>query len=512
MNLHDLFAIPCLRTPGKVALLAESSSAASAASTAPVELTYGELFGRSRLLAAKLAARGIAKGDRVAFFLGNRPEFVVAYLAVLALGAVVVPINLAYRRREVAHILEDAEPSLLLTEESQLPVLAELTAAERGRVEVLLAGDLDAGAADPADWVSESARPVVDGDDLALLLYTSGTTGRSKGAMLSHTNLSATVTDLLAAWAWEREDVLLLTLPLFHTHGLVVGLTTALAAGATVHLHPRFEASRVAAVLTGAEEGAPTLFFGVPTMYVRLVEELRRTGTGSGAGRLRLFCSGSAPLAPETFAAFRELTGHAILERYGMTETGMNLSNPYAGPRVPGEVGTPFPGVSIRLVDREGRELPPGREGELQVAGSNVFSGYWRAAGKTALSFVHDALGRRWFKTGDLAKRDPATGAVTLLGRSSELILTGGFNVYPREVEEVLVAYPGVREAAVVGRPHSEWGEVPVAYLVTAGAIEEGDLLAHLKEQLAGFKVPRTFRYVEALPRNALGKVQKHLL
>jgi malonyl-CoA/methylmalonyl-CoA synthetase len=195
-----------------------------------------------------------------------------------------------------------------------------------------------------------------------------------------------------------------------------------------------------------------------------------------------------------------------------MTETGMNLSNPYAGPRVPGEVGTPLPGVSIRLVDGEGRDLPAGEEGELLVRGSNVFSGYWRAPEKTAGSFVHDDLGRRWFKTGDLARRDPATGAVTLLGRSSELILSGGFNVYPREVEEVLAAYPGVREAAVAGRPHPEWGEVPVAWLVVDRAIDERDLLAYLKGQLAGFKVPRTFRYLAALPRNALGKVQKHRL
>jgi len=506
MNLHDLFAIPSTRTPGKPALLAETPE------VRPVELTYGDLFDRSRRLAAGLATRGIGKGDRVAFFLGNRPEFVVAYLAVLALGAVVVPINLAYRRREIAHMLGDAEPRLLLTEESQLPFLAELTPEERGSVEVILAGDLDRLAADPSSLSST----VIDGDDLAFLLYTSGTTGRSKGAMISHANVLATVTDLLAAWAWEREDVLLLTLPLFHTHGLVVGLTTALAAGATVRLHPRFDAARSAAELAGGGDAPrPTLFFGVPTMYVRLVEELRRTGTGPALGRLRLFCSGSAPLSPETFAAFRELTGHAILERYGMTETGMNLSNPYAGPRVPGQVGTPLPGVSIRVVDREERELPPGSEGDLLVAGSNVFSGYWRAPEKTALSFVHDDLGRRWFKTGDLAKRDPGTGAVTLLGRSSELILSGGFNVYPREVEEVLAGYPGVREAAVVGRPHPEWGEVPVAYLVAEGEVARptaDELVAYLKGQLAGFKVPRTFHYVEALPRNALGKVQKHLL
>jgi malonyl-CoA/methylmalonyl-CoA synthetase len=504
MNLHDLFAIPCRRDPGKLALR-----------TAPggVDLTYEELFGRARRLAAGLAARGIGKGDRVAFFLGNRVEFVVGYLAVLALGAVLVPINLAYRRREIAHMLGDAEPKLLLTEESQLPILAELAAEERRGIEVVLAEEIDRLTGDAAGLI-----PIIDGDDLALLLYTSGTTGRSKGAMISHANVLATVTDLLAAWAWEREDVLLLALPLFHTHGLVVGLTTALAAGATVHLHARFDAARVASDLAGSGAAPlPTLFFGVPTLYVRLVEELSRSGAGPALGRLRLCCSGSAPLAPEIFAAFRELTGQAILERYGMTETGMNLGNPYAGPRVPGQVGTPFPGVSIRIVDPgdPGTDLAPGdseRGGELLVRGSNVFSGYWRAPEKTAESFLHDSLGRRWFRTGDLARRDPATGAVTLLGRSSELILSGGFNIYPREVEEALVTFPGVKEAAVVGRPHPEWGEVPVAYLVVEREIDEGGLISYLKGQLAGFKVPRTFFYLPALPRNALGKVQKHRL
>jgi malonyl-CoA/methylmalonyl-CoA synthetase len=251
--------------------------------------------------------------------------------------------------------------------------------------------------------------------------------------------------------------------------------------------------------------GEPTLFFGVPTMYVRLVEELRQVGDSSRLRRMRLFCSGSAPLAPETFAAFRELTGHAILERYGMTETGMNLSNPYAGERRPGTVGTPLPGVSARIDE----------SGELLVRGSNVFSGYWRAPEKTAGSFVHDELGRRWFSTGDLAVRDPETGYFTLLGRRHELILSGGFNVYPREIEEVLASFPGVREAAVVGRPHPEWGEVPMAFLVISdgeGEVDEAGLIAFCKARIAGFKVPRSFRVVESLPRNALGKVQKHLL
>jgi malonyl-CoA/methylmalonyl-CoA synthetase len=414
-----------------------------------------------------------------------------------------VPINLAYRRREIAHMLTDAEPRLVLTEKAQLPWLDELTTDERRSVEeVILAEDLEG-------WRSGGfVPPLVEGSDLAMLLYTSGTTGRSKGAEITHDNVLATVTGLLAAWAWSPGDDLLLALPLFHTHGLVVGLTCALAAGAAVHLRPRFEAAGAADDLL---KGEMTMFFGVPTMYVRLVEELRSRDRSSFS-HMRLFCSGSAPLAPETFAAFRELTGHDILERYGMTETGMNLSNSYAGLRIPGTVGTPLPGVSIRIVDRDSQDLAPGGEGDLLVRGSNVFSGYWRSPEKTAESFVHDDLGRRWFRTGDLARKDPETGYITLLGRSSELVISGGFNIYPREIEEVLASFPGVREAAVAGRPHPEWGEVPAAWIVADSPLDPEELIAFCKSQMAGFKAPREIRFVESLPRNALGKVQKHLL
>ena len=327
--------------------------------------------------------------------------------------------------------------------------------------------------------------------------------------MITHGNVLATVTDLLVAWAWEPADALFLALPLFHTHGLVVGLHCTLAAGATVLLRRRFEAAAAASELLG---GGATLFFGVPTMYVRLVDELRKVEDRSGLAHMRLFCSGSAPLAPETFEAFRELTGHVILERYGMTETGMNLGNPYAGPRVPGSVGTPFPGVSARIVDAQGLDVLHGNEGELLVRGGNVFPGYWQAPEKTAESFLHDDLGRRWFRTGDLARQDPETGTFTLLGRRTELIISGGFNIYPREIEETLTGYPGIQEAAVVGRPHPEWGEVPVAFLVVDREIDTNELIAWSRNQLAAFKVPRTVHVVDALPRNALGKVQKRLL
>jgi malonyl-CoA/methylmalonyl-CoA synthetase len=499
MNLHDLFSIPLRRSPDKAALRFSSPAGR------PSDLTYAELFGAADRLAAGLHARGLRHGDRVAFFLGNLgkgPEFVVAYLAVIRLGAVMVPLNLAYRRREIAHILGDAEPRLFLTDRDRLPVLDELEPGERP-AEVILAEDLESLSRDAADFGT------VDGDDLAMILYTSGTTGRSKGAMITHGNVLATMTGLLAAWAWEPADVLLLTLPLFHTHGLVVGLHCALAAGATVLLRRRFDADEAAAELLGGEA---TLFFGVPTMYVRLVEELRRRGDAEGLSRLRLCCSGSAPLSPETFTAFRELTGHEILERYGMTETGMSLSNAYAGLRFPGTVGTPLPGVSARIVDADDCDLPAGGEGELLVRGSHVFPGYWRDEEKTAASFVHDDLGRRWFRTGDLARRDPETGHFTLLGRRQELILRGGFNIYPREVEEVLATYPGVREAAVVGRPDPDLGQVPVAFLVVEAPIDNEALIAFCRDQMAAFKVPREIHIVESLPRNALGKVQKHLL
>jgi malonyl-CoA/methylmalonyl-CoA synthetase len=505
MNLHDLFAIARHRFPGKPALRFIDSAAAS------VDLTYGQLFAEADRLAAGFRARGVKKGDRVAFFLSNRPEFVTAYLAVIRLGAVMVPINLAYRRREIAHMLADATPRLLLTEGAQLAVLDELSEEEkRGLEAVILAEDLG-GWTDDGSALVPPLPSLVEEGDLAMILYTSGTTGRSKGAMISHGNVMATVTDLLVAWAWEPADTLLLTLPLFHTHGLVVGLHCALAAGATVLLRRRFEAGAVAGELLG---GGASLFFGVPTMYVRLVDELRKVADRSALSRMRLFCSGSAPLAPETFEAFRELAGHDILERYGMTETGMNLSNAYAGPRIPGSVGTPLPGVSARVVDAQGLDVLHGTEGELLVRGSNVFSGYWQAPEKTAESFLHDDLGRRWFLTGDLARQDPDTGIFTLLGRRSELIISGGFNIYPREIEEMLTSFPGVKEAAVVGRPHLEWGEVPEAFLVVAPEteIDTDELIAWCRGQLAAFKVPRTIHFVDVLPRNALGKVQKHLL
>lgn len=492
MNLHDLFAIAASRTPEKLALETPSTA-----------WSYESLLRAADACAASFARRGLGKGDRALFFLGNCPEFVIAYLAVIRLGAILVPVNLRYRRLELSHILADSTPRLIISEQALLSILDEAGVVDMG-VPILLAeqmADLPAGA---DGWHV----PRVEGDDLAVIMYTSGTTGRSKGAMLTHNNLLATITGLLAAWGWQADDVLYLCLPLFHTHGLVVGMHCALAAGATIQLRAKFEHGTT---LDELVTGRATLFFAVPTIYTRLVEELQTRGSVDFS-HMRLFCSGSAPLAAETFTAFQSLTGHTILERYGMTETGMNLSNPYAGPRLPGSVGTPLPGVSMRIVDTAGREVAPGEEGELLLRGSNVFDGYWLAPEKTAESFSLDAQGRRWFHTGDLARQDPDTGYVTLLGRRHELIISGGFNIYPREIEELLMTHPAIAEAAVIGEANAEWGEVPVAYVVCCAAVEDGDLVAYCRSQLASFKVPQQFRHVAGLPRNAMGKLQKHLL
>jgi len=563
MHLLDLFAIRVLEQPDATALVDAESGA---------RLTYAALDARVNRAATGLANRGLLPRDRAAFFADGSADLVVAHLATLRLGAIAVPINLAYTAREIGHILEDAEPRLVVVDGERREMIERVPPERRRSVEQVVAlGEVASGS--PAPAIGEASRgtqslqqrpgqglqqpsqqnphqdpPHQNGSSPALLVYTSGTTGKSKGAVITHDNLLATVTGLLAAWAWRPDDVLLLALPLFHVHGLVVGLHTALAAGASVRLHRRFDTDRVLDELTAggspsgqstagkatansatadestaitADRDRVTLFFGVPTLYVRLLEAIRRRRLEPDAfGHLRLLCSGSAPLAPELFEAFREATGHTLLERYGMTETGMNLSNPYAGPRRPGTVGVPLPGVSARIADPGSlddgaiADVDDGTAGELLVRGSNVFAGYWRDPEKTAAAFVADGAGRKWFRTGDLARRDPETGYVTLLGRSRELILRGGLNVYPREVEEVLEALPGVAEAAVVGRPDLEYGEVPVAFVVPAdgAAPEEAALLAGCRERLAAFKVPVAVRFVEVLPRNALGKVQKHRL
>ena len=445
-------------------------------------LGAGELEAASRRVAGRLRAAGVGPGERMLFSAQASPELVIAHVAALRAGIVVVPANTAYRERELAHIIADSRPRAALVDDRERAGWVRAAAPETLVVGPEVA--LEDGEPGPLD----AAAP----EDPALIGYTSGTTGAPKGAVLTHANLLASSESVGLAWRWSADDRLVLALPLFHVHGLCVGLHGTLLAGASALLLPRFE---VDAVLDAAAAHRATLFFGVPTMYQRLARS-PRVGELS---RLRLCVSGSAPLPAELHRALAERGGQRVLERYGMTETLMNVSNPYEGERRPGSVGLPLPGVEVRL--------DGGREGEIEVRGPNVFAGYWERPQATAESFR-----RGWFRTGDLGALDD-DGYLRILGRSRELIITGGLNVYPREVEDVLGTHPEVAEVAVVGLPSEEWGETVAAFVVPAVERPRAErLLEHAAERLAPFKRPRRIVFVQALPRNALGKVLKHEL
>jgi len=436
--------------------------------------TFGEVDARSNRMAALFRARGLQTGDRLAIYLANCVELIDIYLACVKLGVIFVPINILYREKEILHILGDAEPKAVVAAQ-EMPGAVPLW-----RVEELV--------------TPESAeRPAValDGDAPAALVYTSGTTGVSKGAILTHNNFAVNAINLNACWRISSADRFLLALPLFHVHALGNGLHCWLGSGCRMRLLERFEYQKAPAEFL---DFRATLFFGVPTVYVRMLDFAPEVAREI-AGFMRLFVSGSAPLAAQVFEEFREQFGHTILERYGMTETLMNISNPYAGERRAGTVGLPLPGVSVRIVD-----------GEIQLRGPNVFAGYWRREEATRAAFDDG-----WFKTGDMAECS-ADGYYTLLGRKSDLIISGGFNIYPREIEDFLTEQDEVAEAAVVGVPDRLRGEIPVAYIVQRRPVEAAELEERCRAKLASFKVPRAFVVVEKLPRTALGKIQKHLL
>ena len=441
-------------------------------------LDAGELEERTAQAAARLAATGLEPGDRVLISAASSVDLVVAHVACLRGGFVVVPANTAYRERELAHLVTDARPSLAIVDDHERA--AWVTAAAPIAV------------TDPAlAGLTGTTRPALDTagpDDIALLGYTSGTTGAPKGAVLTHGNLLAGAEALLLAWQWTPDDCLLLSLPLFHMHGMGVGLHGSLLAGSSILLRPGFDAGDVTALAPEA-----TMFFGVPTMYARLVDH---ADVGRLAG-LRLCVSGSAPLPPSLFEGFAERTGQRVLERYGMTETMMNLSNPYDGERRPGTVGFPLAGV----------EVQHGADGEILVRGPNVTPGYWDRPDATAEAFDADG----WFHTGDVGTCDP-DGYHRIVGRTKELIITGGFNVYPREVEDVLRTVPGVADVAVVGLPSPEWGETVTAFVVADGRFDRTQAEAVAGRDLARFKRPRDYRVVDDLPRNAMGKVLRHVL
>jgi malonyl-CoA/methylmalonyl-CoA synthetase len=457
-------------------------------------LTFGDIESRVIRMARALSRRDLRPGDRLSVYLPNSLEVVDIYLACARLGIIYVPINILYREREIDHILRDAEPRAIV---SDRPV------PSRASMETWPVADLAHDAAgQPADRLDA---PPVQADAPAAIIYTSGTTGAAKGAVLTQHNFVANARRLVEAWRITSDDRLLLALPLFHVHGLGNGLHAWLAAGARMRLLERFDAATAPAELL---EFKATLFFGVPTMFVRLLETepdlARRLGR-----QMRLFVSGSAPLPAQVLEQFRSRFAHAILERYGMSETLMTTSNPYDGERRAGTVGVPLPGVEVRLLDAEGRDVADGESGELYVRSDAVFAGYFRQPQATGAAFDDG-----WFRTGDLATRS-LDGYYTLQGRRSDVIISGGFNIYPREIEEFLLEQEGVAEAALVGVPDPVRGEVPVAYIVARFAderLDAGRLEAACREKLASFKVPRRFVQVERLPRTALGKVQKHLL
>ncbi len=477
-------------------LLLDTSPAGAPGATAPRWTGAAELDETTRARARSLADLGLGRGDRVLWSTGSSVPAAVSNIAALRAGLVVVPVNAAYTERELAHVVSDVRPAAAIVDDPARAVVVARAAA--GRDIVVVTPELDVmegavpsdraksserGATGPGSIVLDDAAP----DDVALIAYTSGTTGAPKGAVLTHANLLANSESIARTWRWSAEDRLVHALPIFHGHGLCVALYTSLLVGSSVVLLPRFD---VDAVLDAAAEHRATMFFGVPTMYHRLAASSR---VGELA-RLRLAVSGSAPLSAELHRAIAASARTEVLERYGMTETLMTLSNPYDGERRPGTVGFPFPGVEARVHD----------DGALLVRGPTVFAGYWERPAATAESFDDG-----WFRTGDLGVVED--GYVRLLGRSTDLIISGGYNVYPAEVEDVLLGHPSVAEVAVTGVPSDEWGETVCAWVVPDGMASPDldTLLGYAAQHLAPYKRPRHVRFVESLPRNAMGKVRR---
>jgi malonyl-CoA/methylmalonyl-CoA synthetase len=470
--------------------------------------TYGDVEAVSARFANVLTALGVTAGDRVAAQVPKSIEALMLYLAALRVGAVFLPLNTGYTPAEVETFLVDAGPRLFVCDPdaaAELRPVAERAGARLETLGVWRSPDISAGTLADSGLAASTSFSTVprNADDLAALLYTSGTTGRSKGAMLTHENLRSNAEALMVIWHFTATDALLHALPIFHTHGLFVATNITLLAGCRMLFLPRFDVDEVLDLMPQA-----SVMMGVPTFYTRLLATPRLSAALTA--HMRLFISGSAPLASEIHAQWHARTGHAILERYGMTETGMITSNPYDGERRAGSVGFPLPGVSLRIADpATGRPLPQGGIGMIEVKGPNVFKGYWRQPDKTAAEFRSDGF----FITGDLGMLDEQS-YVHIVGRGKDLIITGGLNVYPREVENVIDAIPGVAECAVIGIAHSDFGEAVTALVVPrAGAkLDERTLLAALHSRLARFKLPKRVLIVPELPRNAMGKIEKAVL
>ena len=471
----------------------------------PLHYRWSDIERGTAMLANLIDSLDLPRESRIVVQTEKSVEALMLYLAVLRAGHVYVPLNTAYQAAEMAYFIQNAEPAMLVCSGRNFGWLSKMAFLAGTRHVFTLNDDRSGSLLDRAAFQSDRHTPAPRGaSDLAAILYTSGTTGRSKGAMLTHGNLLSNARVLHGAWGWGPGEVLIHALPIFHVHGLFVASHAALLAGAKMIWFSRFDPARVAARLPEA-----TVFMGVPTLYVRLLADAGLTR--AACAKVRLFISGSAPLLLETFKAWQERTGHTILERYGMSETVMLTSNPYrpVGARRGGTVGLPLPGVGVRVHNDKGRPLPQGEIGGIEVKGPSVFAGYWRMPEKTADEFTTDL----WFKTGDLGRFD-ADGHLSIVGRSKDLIITGGYNVYPAEIEGYLNDMPGVAESAVVGVPHRDFGEAVVAVVVgrPGAALDAAALMTQLKSQIANFKVPKQVYLVDELPRNAMGKVQKNLL
>ena len=490
--------------------------------------SWRDLERGSAKIAGLLASLNLPEGSRVAVQVEKSPEALMLYLATLRAGLVYLPLNTAYRTDEMAYFISDATPAVVVCAPKNFGWIAQI--AFRSGTQHLFTLDQAHQGRNSGTLLSRAVHfadtfPIVHSapNDLAAILYTSGTTGRSKGAMLSHGNLASNVATLHELWQWQHDDVLLHALPLFHIHGLFVAFHGALWSGSKTLLLNKFDSAAVGKYLPRA-----SVFMGVPTFYVRLLSE--PSVLPSACTRMRLFIAGSAPLLTETFHQFAKKTGHHILERYGMSETGMLSSNPYAGLRKPGTVGQALPEVHLRLIDASGLPCATGAIGEIQVKGPNVFQGYWQMPEKTAEEFTADG----YFKTGDLGCFD-TEGYLSIVGRCKDLIISGGYNIYPKEIESCIDALPGVLESAVIGVPHADFGEAVVAVVVAkepagssasglaaglssdqSGGLSDGlsaeQIIAALKEKIAHFKVPKQVHFVDALPRNSMGKVQKNSL
>ena len=469
----------------------------------PLYYTWRDLERGTAMLANLLAHLDLPPDARIAVQTEKSVEALMLYLAVLRAGFVYLPLNNAYQRGEIEYFIGDAQPSVVVCSGKSFGWVSKIAFKAGTRHVFTLDDDRSGSLLQRAVHHADEHRPAhKSADDLAAILYTSGTTGRSKGAMLSHGNLLSNAMTLKTFWRWQEGDVLIHALPIFHVHGLFVASHGALLNGSRMIWFAKFDAKAVIARLPDA-----TVFMGVPTLYVRLLAEPALTR--EACRRMRLFISGSAPLLIETFNAFRERSGQTILERYGMSETLMLTSNPCDGERRGGSVGVPLPGVELRVVDEQGEPSAQGEVGGIEVRGPNVFSGYWRMPEKTREEFTADG----WFKTGDVGRID-TDGYVTVVGRSKDLIISGGFNVYPAEVESVLNELPGVAESAVIGVPHPDFGEGVIATVVPrpGAELDADELCTMLKAKIAGFKVPKRLFVVGELPRNAMGKVQKNLL